>query len=142
MLSGSGHDVYLEVAPGARVADLERALAARFGIAGEVRLATVYGPLASEWGLPGAVRAGGTVTVTVTAQPAAERGAPAGTRELRVVAGPDAGLIVALPESGTVTIGRSPDNEVRLSGTAVSRRHAALRCAPGLVELTDTGSAH
>jgi S-DNA-T family DNA segregation ATPase FtsK/SpoIIIE len=137
MLSGSGHDVYLECAPGARVADLERALAARFGIGGEVRLFTADGPLTPE--SPLTLRAGSTVHVTRTP---AGGGAPGGTRELRVVAGPDAGLIVALPASGTVTVGRSPDNEVRLSGTAVSRRHAALRCAPGAVELSDTGSAH
>ena len=44
---------------------------------------------------------------------------------LTVISGPDAGLQVNLP-SGSVTIGRAADCDVRLTDTMVSKRHARL----------------
>ncbi|MFF5233318.1 FHA domain-containing protein [Dactylosporangium sp. NPDC000521] len=85
-------------------------------------------------------------SVPVRARPCRRPGRPAagqaGGRRLRVVAGPDAGVVFALPGTGTVTIGRTADNDVQLTGTEISRRHAALRVGPGGVEVSDTGSSN
>lgn len=49
-------------------------------------------------------------------------------------------LIVGLPATGTVTIGRSPECDVLLSDAACSRRHAQLHIADGALTLEDLGS--
>jgi DNA-binding NtrC family response regulator len=49
-------------------------------------------------------------------------------------------LIVALPETGTVTIGRAPECDVQLADAACSRRHAQLHIADGALTLEDLGS--
>ncbi|HEY5951968.1 MAG TPA: sigma 54-dependent Fis family transcriptional regulator [Kofleriaceae bacterium] len=46
---------------------------------------------------------------------------------LRVVTGPDAGLVVSLEEGARVTIGTAPDNVFVLSDPQVSRYHLELR---------------
>ncbi len=46
-----------------------------------------------------------------------------------------------LPSSGTLTLGRSTDNDVAVDDPSVSRRHAALHLGPR-VELEDLGSAN
>jgi DNA segregation ATPase FtsK/SpoIIIE, S-DNA-T family len=147
MLSGSGHDLFIEAAAGARVADLCHALAEHFGTAGLVNLSAADGLLDPDLSLAAAgVRAGVVLrTVFATADaggPPAETPSRRPGLQVRVIAGPDAGLVVRLPRTGTATIGRSADNEVRLSGTAVSRRHATLRFHRGRAELSDAGSTH
>src|SRR6185436_2946380 len=49
-------------------------------------------------------------------------------------------LIIALPASGTVTIGRSPECDVQLTDAACSRRHAQLHMHDGMLTLEDLGS--
>src|ERR1043166_5548837 len=49
-------------------------------------------------------------------------------------------LIVGLPTTGTVTIGRAPECEVRLGDVACSRRHAQLHIDDGALTLEDLGS--
>jgi two-component system, NtrC family, response regulator AtoC len=49
-------------------------------------------------------------------------------------------LIVGLPTSGTVTIGRAPECEVQLADAACSRRHAQLHIDDGGLTLEDLGS--
>ena len=61
--------------------------------------------------------------------------------ELRVVAGPDAGLEVSLGLP-TVRIGTAPDNDVVLSDRAVSRRHAEIRMTPNGLLLRDLNSTN
>src|SRR6266498_1255492 len=54
---------------------------------------------------------------------------------------PDAFLIIPLPESGQVTLGRSSDSTVKLEDRLASRKHAVLHVgAQFLIE--DAGSAN
>src|SRR6185503_11258038 len=46
-----------------------------------------------------------------------------------------------LPPSGTVTIGRGEDNQVRIGDPSVSKRHAILHVGPPL-RIEDVGSAN
>jgi DNA-binding NtrC family response regulator len=50
-----------------------------------------------------------------------------------------AGVVHALPPSGTITIGRSEESDVRIEHPSVSRRHAALDIGPPL-RVRDLGS--
>ncbi len=61
--------------------------------------------------------------------------------ELRVIAGPDAGLEASfgLP---TMRIGAAPDNDVVLTDRAVSRRHAEIHMTPNGLLLRDLGSTN
>ncbi|PJI94981.1 FtsK/SpoIIIE domain-containing protein [Luteimicrobium subarcticum] len=60
--------------------------------------------------------------------------------QVRVVAGPDAGLTVNLPD-GSYVIGRAAGADVLLSDALVSKRHARLEVNQG-IELVDLGSAN
>ena len=85
------------------------------------------------------VRKGGTGTET-TVVPKRPRGAPS-RLSLRVVA--DDGLQThALPERGTVVIGRGPESDLRVDDRSISRRHAAVTVADGVVTIADLGSAN
>lgn len=152
--TGARHDVYVETTGPARVADLAKALGGYLGLASAPALSTEAGvSLAAGAGLVEAGIRAGTV-LRASGDHAAAGGLTSGggsvhhdsrttvSRQLRVVDGPDAGLVVSLPGSGTLTIGRSADNEVYLTAHAVSRRHASLQCEPDAVRLVDTGSAN
>jgi len=147
LLSGSGHDLHLEATADARVDDLSRALAEHFGAAGAPSLSIVDRLLDPDALLAAAgVRAGAVLQLGSVADSGSTPGEGVRPRrpgrQVRVIAGPDAGLVLRLPDAGTATIGRSADNEIRLSGANVSRRHAALRCHPDGVELCDTDSVN
>lgn len=61
---------------------------------------------------------------------------------LRVIAGPDEGLVSWLP-AGSHEVSRSPDAQVRLDDEQVSRRHAQLSVASsGGVTVLDVGSSN
>ena len=64
-----------------------------------------------------------------------------GVAEVRVVGGPDAGLVTRLPY-GSAVIGRSADAAVRLSDVDASRRHAVLHVTPESLLLEDLGSTN
>jgi DNA-binding NtrC family response regulator len=49
-------------------------------------------------------------------------------------------MIVGLPATGTVTIGRAPECEIHLADVACSRRHAQLHIDDGALTLEDLGS--
>src|SRR3954462_7385023 len=49
-------------------------------------------------------------------------------------------LIVGLPATGTVSIGRAPECEIRVAHVACSRRHAQLHLDDGALILEDLGS--
>ncbi|WP_165356856.1 FtsK/SpoIIIE domain-containing protein [Nocardioides zhouii] len=83
------------------------------------------------------LRSGARVELASAAQEGASRPAAA---VLTVTAGPDAGLQVRLP-SGSVTVGRAADCDVRLSDTMVSKRHARLNIG-AQVEILDENSAN
>ncbi|HUS63333.1 MAG TPA: sigma 54-interacting transcriptional regulator [Kofleriaceae bacterium] len=86
-----------------------------------------------------AAHKGGTGTET-TVVPKRPRGAPS-RLSLRVVA--DDGLQThALPERGTVVIGRGPESDLRVDDRSISRRHAAVTVADGVVTIADLGSAN
>jgi two-component system, NtrC family, response regulator AtoC len=72
-------------------------------------------------------------TLSVLAEPSVE-----GAR-LLVIDGAFS-LIVGLPATGTVTIGRAPECEIRLADSACSRRHAQLHIDDGILTLEDLGS--
>lgn len=61
--------------------------------------------------------------------------------ELRVVAGPDAGLEISLGLP-ILRLGTAPDNDVVLTDRAVSRRHAEIRMTPSGLLLRDLGSTN
>ncbi len=61
--------------------------------------------------------------------------------ELRVVAGPDAGLEISLGLP-ILRIGAAPDNDVVLTDRAVSRRHAEIHMTPSGLLLRDLGSTN
>ncbi|MCF6378473.1 FHA domain-containing protein [Nocardioides KLBMP 9356] len=93
-----------------------------------------------EPGLPlidSGLRSGARVELASAAQDGATKPAAA---LLTVISGPDAGLQVSLP-SGSVTIGRAADCDVRLTDTMVSKRHARLNIG-GHVEILDENSAN
>lgn len=71
---------------------------------------------------------------------AEDRSRQASAAVLTVVEGPDKGLTMPLP-SGSVTIGRAADCDVRLSDPMVSKRHASLNIGRR-VEILDTNSAN
>ncbi|MEI2778235.1 MAG: FtsK/SpoIIIE domain-containing protein [Tetrasphaera sp.] len=62
------------------------------------------------------------------------------TAMLKVVAGPDTGLDVAL-SSGSSTIGRGADNDVQLRDPSVSKRHARVNVTDR-IEIVDANSAN
>jgi two-component system response regulator AtoC len=72
-------------------------------------------------------------TLSIVSQPQADEA------RLLVIEGVSS-LIVALPASGTVTIGRAPECDVQLTDAACSRRHAQLHIEDGLLTLEDLGS--
>lgn len=84
-------------------------------------------------------RPGSTITVAAPDHREDEAGATALVR-LVVVAGPDSGREVDLP-SGTATIGRGPDCDLRLTDPQVSRLHARLLVGDE-IEVVDAGSAN
>jgi S-DNA-T family DNA segregation ATPase FtsK/SpoIIIE len=61
--------------------------------------------------------------------------------ELHVVAGPDAGVVAALPPAG-ITIGRSAEAELRLRDPELSRVHARIDVREDGVWVTDLGSTN
>ncbi len=61
--------------------------------------------------------------------------------ELRVIAGPDAGLEISLGLP-IVRLGTTSDNDVVLTDRAVSRRHAEIRMTPAGLLLRDLGSTN
>ena len=61
--------------------------------------------------------------------------------ELRVIAGPDAGLETSLGLP-TVCMGSALDNDIVLSDRAVSRRHAEIRMTPNGLVLRDLNSTN
>ncbi|MGV3622975.1 MAG: FHA domain-containing protein, partial [Archangium sp.] len=77
-------------------------------------------------------------TVKLAEKPAASRGG-----RWRVVLVTEGGSSsFALPQRGTVTIGRGDDAEIRLDDAATSRRHAQFVVSEGAVRLIDLGSAN
>lgn len=84
------------------------------------------------------LRAGSVVALAPPGPPAADR--PPAVARLRVLAGPDAGLVADLPE-GTSVIGRGAGCDVRLTDRTVSAEHARLTVADA-VEIADLNSAN
>src|SRR5262245_53599153 len=64
---------------------------------------------------------------------------PVGSARLLVIEGVSS-LIVGLPATGIVTIGRAPECDVRLTDAACSRRHVRLHIVEGSITLEDLGS--
>lgn len=64
-----------------------------------------------------------------------------GRRQLRVVAGPDAGAVHSL-RPGRVTVGRGRHVDVRIDDPDLSRRHLVLTLSGGSATLTDCGSTN
>jgi two-component system, NtrC family, response regulator AtoC len=58
-----------------------------------------------------------------------------------VVVAPDGVRTIVLPASGTLGIGRSPENQIAIDDPAMSRQHAALHVGAA-IELEDLGSAN
>ncbi|MDI1460640.1 FtsK/SpoIIIE domain-containing protein [Catellatospora sp. KI3] len=141
-VGGDSRDLHMQATPESRVSDLEDAVARHVGLRGAVRLATARGMLDSSSDLIAAgIRPGVVVQVVGEDAPTGRPRATA-RRQLRVTGGIDAGSIIPLPQEGTLSIGRGPECDIRLSGTAVSRRHAELLCGPSGVRLSDVGSAN
>ena len=101
---------------------------------------------------PGEVEVDATVS-PVPEAPAGEHAVDAGTRvfEVPVVRSPDAIIEVRepnkpprrVPATGApIHIGRSPDCELVLRDTRVSRRHARVSARDGVLVLTDLGSTN
>lgn len=72
-------------------------------------------------------------TLTVPSEP------PADGARLLVIEGASC-VPVGLPGTGTVTIGRAADCDLRLTDMACSRRHAQLHLQDGALTLEDLGS--
>lgn len=70
-----------------------------------------------------------------------ERSSPSQSRALQLVVFESTGLAVyPLPESGTVSIGRAEDCDVRIGDALASRRHASLHLTP--LSIVDDNSAN
>ncbi|MGC0420752.1 FHA domain-containing protein [Embleya sp. AB8] len=80
---------------------------------------------------------GALVTVDALGSPSPAAGSP----QLRVVGGPDAGGVHLLHQGG-VRIGRAPEAEVRLGDPDLSRLHAELWIEPGRIRVADLGSTN
>ena len=131
-------DVALVAAEGARFGDIEPRLRELSGAApstswwvGSARLdaATPVGP------------AGLTSGAMVGVGAPADAGPDAGTVELAVVGGPDAGRVFAVSR-GILTIGRAPDCDLVLRDPDASRRHASLTVTSGGIRVHDLGSTN
>ena len=137
--TSAGHDIEVTADPDSTVASLLAALPVRVGgrpcYLGPTPLDPA-GTLATSPVVSGA-------TITVGAPGPDLRELPAGAvGALRVVAGPDAGLVTWL-SPGTHLLGRSLDAAVPLHDADVSRRHAALEVtAWGAATVSDLGSTN
>ncbi|MFI6588272.1 FHA domain-containing protein [Embleya sp. NPDC050493] len=80
---------------------------------------------------------GALITVDALGSPSPS----AGSAQLRVVGGPDAGGVHLLHQGG-VRIGRAPEAEVRLGDPDLSRLHAELWIEPGRIRIADLGSTN
>ncbi|MYW00671.1 FHA domain-containing protein [Streptomyces sp. SID3343] len=80
---------------------------------------------------------GALVTVDALGSPSPSAGSP----QLRVVGGPDAGGVHLLHQGG-VRIGRAPEAEVRLGDPDLSRLHAELWIEPGRIRVADLDSTN
>jgi DNA-binding NtrC family response regulator len=72
-------------------------------------------------------------TLSMLAEPSDE------AARLLVIDG-DSSVMIRLPGTGSVAIGRAPECEVRVADVACSRRHARLHISDGAVTLEDLGS--
>jgi DNA-binding NtrC family response regulator len=70
-----------------------------------------------------------------------DRGDAGDKLELVVFTAGDEPVMHALPAGGRVTIGRAPENDVRIDDPSVSRHHAVLHVGPAS-RIEDTGSAN
>ncbi len=86
------------------------------------------------------VRAGSVVSLARARRDDGATGESPAAARLTVVAGPDAGMEVTLPE-GTSTIGRGTGCTVRLSDPTVSTEHARL-AVTDIIEIVDLRSAN
>jgi pSer/pThr/pTyr-binding forkhead associated (FHA) protein len=57
-----------------------------------------------------------------------------------LIMGPDLFLAQALPKTGSLTIGRADNADVRITDPLASRLHARLHVTEGLFEIEDIGS--
>ncbi|GCE02043.1 FHA domain-containing protein [Embleya hyalina] len=80
---------------------------------------------------------GALITVDALGSPSPS----AGSAQLRVVGGPDAGGVHLLHQGG-VRIGRAPEAEVRLGDPDLSRLHAELWIEPGRIRVADLDSTN
>ncbi|PZR51569.1 cell division protein FtsX [Xylanimonas oleitrophica] len=138
-------DVEVVAREGARVADLARALGEHLAGSPETLLAPVTDGAPWPAGLvltQAPLRTGAVLPVMPVPASWLGRAAPrrAARARVRVVAGPDAGLEVAV-DTDACTVGRGAGATVRLSDPAVSRLHARLLLVGGVV-VQDEGSAH
>ena len=141
-------DLVLTADADATVGDVASALASRDprgdAPSGRCTLAVLgTGRVDLDPGLPLAdsgIRSGNRVAVS----PVGSRYEDAAARPAAVMTiqdGPDAGRRFTL-SAGNRTIGRSPDCDLRLSDTLISRRHARVFLTPGSAEFLDLGSAN
>lgn len=85
------------------------------------------------------LRSGSTVSISRAGTRFSDPGRPAAAL-VRIVEGPDVGKEFQIP-SGSSTIGRDQDCEIRLNDSLVSRRHARLNITD-VAEAVDMGSAN
>ena len=92
-------------------------------------------------GVPDAgLRAGSTIELVAERPHAPTADRSDATARLRVVSGPDAGLVVDLPV-GVTTVGRGPASGVRLTDPLVSTVHARVHVGDQ-IEIVDAGSSN
>ena len=77
--------------------------------------------------------------VSLDGQGRVAAGKPVQDAVLRVVRGPQAGVVYKLADED-MTIGRSPNCSIFLNDMTVSRMHAALRCEAGAYVIVDENS--
>ncbi len=136
---GTCHDVAVTTSRQVSLAELRGPLADCLGHSRDAAVSSGNGPLpdGALLGGPG-LRSGSTLQIDA----GGERFPPAGSvLQLRVIAGPDCGQLIALRRGGHL-IGRAADADISLDDPDVSRRHCEIRVDLRALMLRDLGSTN
>ncbi|HEY2044748.1 MAG TPA: FtsK/SpoIIIE domain-containing protein [Jatrophihabitans sp.] len=136
---GIDADIEIDAAATTSAAELRPLLTEFTGHPASATIATPDGPLPADRTLGGpGLRSGAVLTIG-----AAGRRSGPGTSllQLRVVGGPDVGLIRSL-QRGVVSIGRDAANDLAIADPDISRLHAELRVSEDGIEIRDCGSTN
>lgn len=137
--AGNAADIAVTAPAGTTLTELREPLNDALGIESKVQMSSHSRPLPPSTPLGSPDLRDGCV---LTVGPAGNRAAAAvSALQLRVVAGPDCGGLIALGR-GRQVVGRAPDADIVIADPDISRRHAELSIGLHSLTIRDLGSAN